>query len=326
MARPRPPLSVTLGLPKALVAGEKATATLTVRNDGGRTWKRLRARLESTSGALDDSSFVIGDLAPGNQAISEVSISMSTRDESRIDNWRLYLLDDDGPLGSPWEGTIETQGLIPKQLLLRASAEVEPEPSGGVVLNVDVHIQNASAEPTGEIRILFGNPPDETVERTERFRTLPSLPPGTTTRGSLSLKVRDPAALGIVPIRLRATDMATGRSTILALELPTGAGLPLAEWHTPARATLPEFTVQGPAASLHPVAGLVTSPSPLESVEVLVDGDKLFTRRFTSGEDVREVSFAVDAPIDVGPNLVLVRTRTADGIAWTERRWVLGKR
>jgi len=326
LAQPRPPLSVTLRLPEALVAGEQATATLTVRNDTDRSWKRLRARLESSSSALDNSSFVIGDLPPGGTSDNEMSLSIHSRVESRVDNWRLYLLDDDGPLGSPWEGTVTTQGLNPRQLQLRASTEVEPSASGGIVLHVDVHVQNASVDPTGEVRILFGNPPNETVERTERFRELPSLPPGEAATGRLSLKVRDPSALGIVPIRLRATDMASGRFTTLALELPTGAGLPLADWHTPARVRLPDLTSKGSAAGLHPVTGVVTSPSPLESVEVLVDGDKLFTRRFGAEEDVRQVNFDVDAPIDVGPNLVLVRTRTSDGIAWTERRWVLGER
>ena len=74
------------------------------------------------------------------------------------------------------------------------------------------------------------------------------------------------------------------------------------------------------------MSGTVSSLVPLASVEVLVDRDKLYTRRVAPGDDVRTVGFEIDAPIGVGPNLVLVRTKTADGVSSTKRRWVLGER
>jgi len=326
MLRPQPALSVALNLPDALHAGERATATLVVKNTTETHWKRLRARLESSSGALDDGSFVIGDLAPGEERSNEVALSMSTREPSRIDTWRLYLLDDDGPLGAPWEGTVRTVGLTPKPLLVKVGTEIAPDPSGGIVITANVAVRNEAPEPSGDVRIFFGDPPDESVERIERFRSLDPVASGGEGSGSLSLKVRDPAALGVITIKLRATDMDTGLSTTVALELPTGSALAMSDWYRPASTTLQKLSDRGPASGTHAVAGTVTATSPLASVEVLVDRDKLFTRRIAPSENVRTVPFSIDAPIEVGPNLILVRTTTADGVSWTERRWVLGER
>ncbi|MCO4770744.1 MAG: PDZ domain-containing protein [Deltaproteobacteria bacterium] len=325
LAQPLPPLEVSLKLPEILNAGEESAATLTVRNTGERSWTRLRARLESSSEALDDASFVLGDLEPGAETSTELFLRLSSRAESREDVWRLYLLDDDGPLGQPWTGTLRTQGLPATPLLLRVATAVEPDPNGGIVLRADVSVRNESGGPTGDVRLFFGNPPDETVERIERFRNLDPIEAASERSGSLSLRVRDPAALGTIPISLRATDTRTGDSTTVSLELPTGAGLPPSEWYRPAKAEL-KHASRGSADKAVQVAGTVTSPAPLASVEVLVDRDKLYTRRVAPGDDVRTVPFMVQAPIDVGPNLVIVRTKTADGVSWTERSWVLGER
>ena len=326
MRRPPPALTPTLELPKTLVAGKDETATLVVRNDTDQTWSRVRARLESSTDALDNASFLLGDLAPGAERRAEISLRVDTRDESRLDVWRLYLMDDDGPLGGPVTGTVRTEGLPTQPLHVRVATEIEPEPSGGVVLRAHVSLRNAGIGETGEVRVYFGNPPDETIERTERFRTLDPIDAGAEATGTLSLRIRDPAARATIPISLRASDLRTGDFTTVALDLPTSTALDPSEWYRPATSTLPGFEERGSIDEPHAVSGTVSSPVPLASVEVLVDRDKLFTRRVAPGEDVRTVGFSIDAPIGVGPNLVLVRTKTADGVSSTARRWVLGER
>jgi carboxyl-terminal processing protease len=326
LSRPHPDLAVSLELPEALLAGERATATLVVRNSTGVAYPRLRARIESSAGALDDASFVLGDLPPGAERRSSIAISTSTRDESRSDSWRLYLLDDDGPLGGPWEGTVETRGLPLTPLLVRVSTELEPEAAGGMVLHTRVEVRNEGGAPTGEVRILFGNPPDESVERTERFRTLDPVGPGAEGSGTLSLRVRDPSARATVPIPLRVTDLETGAYVTVHLELPTGSNLAPTEWFRPATSRLVDAPPRGTAGSPLPLSGEVRSASPLASVEVLMGRDKVFTRRFAPGEETRELAFAITPELAVGPNLITVRTRTLDGVASSDGSWVLGER
>ena len=58
---------------------------------------------------------------------------------------------------------------------------------------------------------------------------------------------------------------------------------------------------------------------------MLVGGDKLYSRHAEMSADVRSMPFDVAADLEPGPNLVLIRTKTADGVSRTGRRWVLGE-
>jgi len=325
--RPQPDLEVELDLPKTIEVGEDHEATLTVKNRSDVPWKRLRARVESSSAALDDASFVVGDLDPGDSRTTSVTIRASTRDESRLDVWRLYLIDDDGPLGPPWSGTVETVGLTATRVELAVATAIEPEDAGGVRVDATVTVRSADGTETGDVRVWFGRPLVDGVERTERFRTLDPVEGKGTSEGTLSLRVRDPAAVGTVPIRLYATDLRTGDRTTVELDIPTGSALTGEQWFTPAKARL-VVAPNGAVDAAHPVVGKVSAADgeTLASVEVLVDGDKLFTRRVAPGESVAQVAFDVQGPLDVGPNLVLVRTRTAEGVHWNAKGWVLGER
>ena len=73
------------------------------------------------------------------------------------------------------------------------------------------------------------------------------------------------------------------------------------------------------------LAGEVTALAALESIEVLVGSDKLYSHHAEPGSDVRSMPFDVAAELRPGPNLVLIRTETADGVSRTGRRWVLGE-
>lgn len=321
-----PPLTATLTLPDQFVAGADSTATLVVENTGTEPQFRLRARLESSSDALDGASFLLGDLAPGEKRTAEVAVSHSSRAETRRDAWRLYLLDDSGPLGGPWRGTVDTVGNVAPDLQMRLATQLEAEPGGGVLLTAMVEVRNASAEATDEVRVQFGDANDERVERMERFRTIETLGPNESGEVTLTLRVRDPESLTTIPIRLRASDLRTGQSTTVALELPTGVPLTRTEWYSAAQVA---FTSPADAAktaasgpSPFPLRGEVVATSPLESIEVIVGGDKLFTQHATADQNLRTMPFDVAAPLEAGENLVLVRTRTADGVSRTGRLWV----
>ena len=330
MTGPQPAFDVRLTLPDRFIAGEESTAIVLVKNTGAMPQRRLRAKLESSSEAIDGSSFLIGDLAPGEERTVEVKVSHSSRAETRRDTWHLYLIDDSGPLGGPWRGTVDTIGVSPPHLELRVATELEAEPAGGVVLTATVEVRNQGTAETGEVRVRFGEPSDDRVERMERFHSIDALSPMSSGEVVLRLRIRDPEALPEVPIRLRASDLRTGRSTTVALSLPTGVELKRTDWYRGANVrldTLPGggLTAAGAGPSPFRLAGEVTATAPLESIEVLVGGDKLYSRKAAAGSDLRSMAFDVAADLAPGPNLVLIRTETADGVSRTGRRWVLGE-
>ena len=325
-----PPLDARLTLPHKFTAGESSEARLLVKNTGEEPQLRLRARVESSDHALDGASFLIGDLAPGEERAAVVSVRHSSQAETRRDTWRLYLIDDAGPLGGPWRGTVETVGSVSPDLQLRVSTELDAEPGGGILLTATVEVLNGSAAPTGEVRVRFGDAGDERVERMERFRTIDDVAPSASGQVALRLRIRDPAAIPVLPIRLRASDLQTGRSTTVALELPTGVPSEAGPWRRAAEVTFTSLpgggvTQAAAGAGTLPLVGTVTSSTPLESIEVLVRGDKLFTHRAPAGIEQRSVPFDVSAALEPGPNLVLVRTKTTEGVSRTARVWVLGE-
>jgi len=326
----QPPFTVQLTLPDRFVAGEDSVATLLVRNTGSLPQHRLRASLESSSHAIDGASFLIGDLAPGEERTATVEVTHSTRAETRRDTWRLYLIDDSGPLGGPWRGTVDTIGTTAPHLQLRVATELEAEPTGGVLLTATIGVLNQGTDETGEIRVRFGDPKDDRVERMERFGTLSALSPTSSGDVTLRLRIRDPEALPELPIRVRASDLRTGRSTTVALKLPTGVPLAMTDWYRGASIRVDSLPDGGlmPAAGTSPyrLAGEVTATAPLESIEVLVGGDKLYSQHAETSAGLRSMPFDVAADLEPGPNLVLIRTKTADGVSRTGRHWVLGER
>ncbi len=324
------PLDAQLTLPDHFTAGEDSTATVLVTNTGALAQQRLRGKLVSSSNAIDGASFLIGDLAPGESRSATVKVSHSSSAETRRDTWHLYLIDDSGPLGGPWRGTVDTIGVSPPHLALRVATELTPEPAGGVLLTATVQVRNQGTAETGEVRVRFGDSNDEGVERLERFRSMDALTPTATGEVTLSLRIRDPLALPTLPIRLRAADLRTGRSTTVALELPTVAPMSQTDWYQGASIrldSLPGGGLEQVAAGPSPfrLAGEVTALAALESIEVLVGSDKLYSHHAEPGSDVRSMPFDVAAELRPGPNLVLIRTETADGVSRTGRRWVLGE-
>lgn len=320
---PPPPLSARLELPEALVAGEEYIGTLVVKNTGEVTYERLRARLESSTGALDDASFVLGDLPPGAERRASITVNPSSRAASRLDTWRLYLIDDGGPLGGPFQGTVRTKGLPDARLSLRLRTELVAEPGGAVTVQARVEVRNEGPEATGDVRVLFGDPDDDRVERRQRWQTLEELSKGQVAGADLTLHVRDAAAVPVVSGRVIAQDMKTGSRTTVELEVPTGIPLEWTDWRIPPQVDFVKLPKK--AMGISPVEGTVVGNSPLAAVEVLVGGDKLFSRRVPEGEEVRAMPFDIAAPVQVGPNAVHVRIETRDGVSRTETAWVLGE-
>jgi carboxyl-terminal processing protease len=326
-----PPADVdaTLLLPDRFVAGEDASIRLEVRNRRDAPLRHLRARVESSTDILDGASFLIGDLAPGASNGWTVPVSVDPAYRTRADGWRLYLIDDDGPLGGPFTGTAETRGAELPSLSLLVRSRVEPQPDGSLLLYASVKVRNDGPGTTGEIQIHFGEPKVDDVERMERFDSIDDgLEPNAAEQVELRLRVRDPSATPLVPIRLRAKDKRSALATTLSLELPT-EGTSDTGWRIP-----PVITMQRPRSERtapadrgqagYAVAGRVEARAGVASVEVSVGGDKVWSRQ--ADEAVERQDFEAPAVLEVGPNRVRVEVETGDGVELSRTWWVLGER
>ncbi len=332
----RPTLQAELLLPPFLEAGEQTQVTLRVTNTSEQPVLRLRAKLRSSNSVIDHLGFLLGDVAPGGQVQRTVPVSVHAGAASRLDPWRLYLIDDDGPLGGPVQGTVSTRGGPRPELAVAVRSEAAVETSGSSRINATVMVRNQGEGPSGELRVRFGRPDAEGVERVEQYRTIEGLQPGEIGEVTLSLQVRDPAALPTLPIRMRARDRSTGVATVVELQLQTSGPGEDTGWRLPAtmamefpygRPSDPPGRVEGPFE----IRGHVEAEAGIDWVEVLLDRDKVFSRVLphAAGDEsqpVQRLQVLATAIPELGPNRVSVRARTHDGVIVTSSYWVLGIR
>ncbi len=314
-----------LHLPDRFVAGESTHVRLEVTNRRPDTVRHLRARIESSTDILDDAGFLLGDLAPGETRGWTVPVDVDPVYRTRLDVWRLYLIDDDGPLGGPFGGIAETRGIARPELSLNVATEAGAEEDGSAIVTATIKVRNGGAGDAGEIRVHFGDPRLDGVERRERFATISELAAGESAEVQLSLRVRDPAAHPTVPVRLRARDDRSSAASTLALDVPSTGGV-RSGWREPAVVTMsvPHSSPEAPPArgsTDFSVRGAVEADAGLASVTVSVSGDQVFSRKL-SGE--ASVEIEAKAILEVGPNRVRVVAETADGVEVRRTFWVLG--
>ncbi len=325
-----PPAGITaeLHLPERFEAGEKNGIRLEVRNERDVAVRHLRARVESSSDILDGASFLIGDLAPRESRGWTVPVDVDPATPTRLDDWRVYLIDDDGPLGGPFVGLAESRGDARSSLEVQVETRAEPQADGSVVLVATVRVRNRGEGTAGEIQVHFGEPKAEGAERLERFRSIEELEPGAGSTVELRLRVRDAAALPVLPIRLRARDGRARSSTYVSLEIPTTGSMET-DWLIPPKLELrsPHSDRLAPPArggTDFRVRGRIEARAGLRSVYVSVAGDQVLSELLPDGTRRREI----DAPavLEVGPNRVRVVVETADGVEISRVYWVLGEK
>jgi len=329
LTAPPPALRATLELPSPLPAGETVTAKVTVHNPGTEPVHHLRARLESSTDILDGASFLLGDVPPGGSRSASVPLAVGAGAVTRSDPWRLYLIDDAGPLGGPTEGLVHVKGGAPAELELQVEAKPEPQADGSVLITATIDVRNTGAD-AGEVQAWFGAPKDDDVERLERWASLESLDHGDSGQLTLSLRVRDPSRRASLSMRLRARDKRSNQSTTVSVELPLSGDALQTGWLRPPsiELTWPGGAVGAPVFTpddATELAGEASARAGLSSVEVFRDNDKIFSRSFPIGR-AQPKSLPLAAPLDleVGPSRVRVRVRTADGVEASRTWWVLG--
>ena len=324
---PPPPVKAVLHLPEAFEAGTDAEVHLELTNTTDTALHHLRATIESSTDILDGASFLIGDLAPGKTGSWPLPVSISAGAATRLDEYRLYVLGEDGPLGGPVRGVVEVRGAPRPELQLQVRSEASTQPDGSVLIVAHARVRNSGEGETGEVRVRIGDSGDDNVERKEQFKTVGPLKPGEAEEASLRLRVRDPAAHPQVDVKIRARDSRTGNSTTLAVSLPIAGEWSTGGWMSPPRVsmTTPRADRASRGGRGYRVQGNVEAGAGLESVRVQVGSDKIFSRSAEGLETApKTVSFDAPGVLERGPNRITVHAVTRDGVTVGRRFWVLG--
>jgi carboxyl-terminal processing protease len=316
-------VAAELHLPEALAAGVAASARVVVTNRRVVPLGGLRALLESTSPSLHGLTFLLGDIAPGETRDAEVAIEVPASADDRIDEHRLYLVDGDGPLGGPAIGTAVTRGAEPASLRLRVLTRPEPQADGSLLLHATVQLGNDGVGDTGEVQVRFGDTFDESIERIERFVSVPALRPKEIRDGALTLRVRTPAGRETLDLRVRATDAQSGDGVTARITVPLGHE-GSTDWLEGASLDWGETARRGRAP--FPLRLRASAAAGLDAVEVYVERDKVFAWQPQAGAPAADVDITLDATLGVGPNRIAVRTLTREGVDTTALRWVYGDR
>ena len=326
----RPEVEASVEFPESLQAGSEGEVRVLIRNTTERKLTHLRARMESSTSSLDGLDFLIGDLAPGQEASWRVPLRVPATSRSRLDTWRLYLLDDSGPLGTPFQGVSRTRGLPRPTLQTRITSSSKVQKDGSVTITAKVRVRNTGPGDAAEVRLDFGTPDEEGVERLERWAKIEELPSGEEGEVELRLRLRAPSRITQTNVRLRARDLQTLSATIVALELPTDGSLDTG-WLNP-----PSVTLLSPAS--HPgaeparssgvfkILGSVTSDDGLESVQLTLHGDKILALPPPGADEPPRTRVELDTTTALrrGPNKVRVKATTHKGVSVTRTVWVLG--
>jgi C-terminal peptidase prc len=324
-----PSIEARLNLPAVFEAGAEETVTLEVKNTTTEPLHHLRATVESSTDILDGASFVIGDLAPGATGTWALPVTISAGAVTRLDDYRLYVLGEGGPLGGAVRGVVSVQGAERPELSLQVRSEAEAQPDGSVLLTAKVKVRNTGVGDAGEVRVRFGDSGDDDVERKEQYTEIGPLKPDEAEEATLRLRVRDPSAHALVPVKIRAQDRRTGNSTTVAVSLPSSEAWSSGGWLKPPRVSMTSPKADKPSRGgvNYRVQGAVHGPTGLESVRVDVGGDKIFSRSAEGKPEApTEVSFDAPAVLERGPNRVTVQAETRDGVTIGRRFWVLGEK
>lgn len=221
-----------------LKAGVERDVVLRVTNGRDRPLRHLRARTVCELPAMDNLSFVIGDLEPGESASAVVPVSVAARIQTRLDDLDVYLLDDGGPLGGPVRSRIVTRGTDTPRFALQVRPAVEEQEGGGRMVTFAVSVRNDGPVSSGRVRVSFVNPGIEGVELQERYQELRSLEPGAADEAQL--RVLFQPGSGGTRLTLRAYDTDYGLSTEVGLDVDAAQPAFREDWYRP-----PEIVLEG---------------------------------------------------------------------------------
>ncbi len=303
-----------------LYAGETTDLVLRVTNRTGEPLKHLRARTVCDRSSLDGLSFVIGDLGVGRSASFAVPIEVSRRAQTRMDRMRLYLINDDGPLGGAHEFKVITHGSEPPRFAMQVSPSVELIDDGSRMVRYDIDVLNEGVVTSGKVRVSFANPGREGVEIQESHREIVWLDPGGSDRVVLQVLFRPGAAPVRMVLKVRDVNYGVGMSVGLHVDpqQPSTRG----DWYRP-----PEIGLDGVKGALSAsgsmdIEALAKDDEGMERMLVWLGRDKIELLEATTSKGTTTLTLDSTVPIEEGINTLKLEAVDATGIR-SERRYVV---
>ncbi len=304
-----------------LRAGESNELTLRVTNRRAAPLVHLRARSMSERGALDGLSFVLGDVAPGDTASCTVPVSVSARTQTRLDQVRIYLVDDDGPLGGPLATRVTTRGTATPRYSVRVEALSTAQEDGSRMVRFEIAVRNDGAVDSGRVRVSFDNPGLEGIELQESHRTLERIGAGGEEQATLEVRFREGTGGTSLVLQLDDRDYRVGT----AVELTVDAATPTFpdSWYQPPTLALTRGDGPLSGAGTLRVRARAEDDEGMARVVVWLGSDKI---QVIEASKTSKKVLPVDLEVELEPGVNTLRLEAIDatGIRADRRFAVLG--
>ena len=316
-----PPEGITVKMDgRDLHAGQTTDMVVRITNRTGEKLQHLRAHSVCERSSLDGLSFVFGDLGAGKTASFAVPIEVSRRAQTRMDRMRIYLVDDDGPLGGAHEFEVISHGSEPPRFAMQVSPSVEQIDDGSRMVRYDIDVLNEGVVTSGKVRVSFENPGREGVELQESHQEIVWLDPGGSDRVVLQVMFRP----GTAPLRmvLKVRDVNYGVGMSVGLDVDPQEPASRGDWYRP-----PEIGLDGVKGALSAsgsmdIVARAKDDEGMQRLLVWLGGDKI--ELLEASATLGSTTLALDAtvPIAEGINTLKLEAVDATGIR-SERRYVV---
>ena len=304
-----------------LRAGDSNEVILRVTNRRDGPLTHLRARSMSERGTLDGLSFVLGDVAPGASVSCAVPVSVSARTQTRIDDVRIYLVGDDGPLGGPLRTRVTTRGTDTPRYALRVEASSEPQDDGSRMVRFEVTVRNDAAVDSGRVRVSFDNPGLEGIELQESHRTLERIGSGEEEQATLEVRFLGGISRTSLVLDIDDLDFGVGMAVELAVDA-ADPSFPEAWYQPPTLALTGAEDPLSAAGSLR-VRARAEDDEGMARVVVWLGSDKIDVVE-AEGPSKKALPVDLDVALEPGINTLRLEAIDATGIRSDRRFSVLG--
>ena len=305
-----------------LHAGEVADVVLRVTNRSDAPVQHLRAGLLSELRTLDGLGFLLGDIEPWATATAIASVTVSPRVRSRVDDVRIVLLDDSGPLGGPVATRVVTRGTSLPVYAFRAAPSVEVLEDGTRVVGFEVTVRNDSEVASGRVRVSFENPGREKVELQESHQEIGGLDPGES--ATTTLRVRFEPGAAPLKMQLSAEDRDYQVGTSVGFEVDPDDPRCREDWYRPPEIALVTGEEALSGEGTLEVRAEARDDEGMDVVVVWLGGDKIQIVEPAAGRP-RSIDVRSELVLEPGINTLKLVAVDATGIRAQRRYAVLGR-
>lgn len=221
-----------------IAAGNSATLTISVTNEGTSTAFQVRAYSDSDYSYFDERELLFGRIDPGQTRSATLKLSVSEHELSRTDRMEWQLFDQHSSVVAPTSQTsidISSEGLPRPQFAYGYQVLDDPKLGGSIHGNGDgalqlgervrmrVNVKNTGEGPALDAWVTLRNLVGESVFLHTGRENLKLLPAGETRVVEFDLEVKKAPENGKVDVQLSVADAKIGASLVEKLHFPLAA-------------------------------------------------------------------------------------------------------